>query len=295
MRIILCILVLFLASIVAGQDIPKKPDPARYINDFTGTFLTKEESSTLEKKMIGFFDSTKAQIAVVIVNDLGGYDKAQYATEIGNTWGVGQKGKDNGVVVLIKARKDPKDESEKRSIFIAPGYGLEGVIPDITCRHIEDDEMVDLIKENKNFKAIDQGTSVIMSLIKKEFPADKYNEKKDFDKKLKWVLILIGVVIFISALLGFIHWSVSGIIGGIATPLIWVGLLSGGLTTILLCILVGAVASLILHFIFRAGTGGSGGDGIGGDAVGEILGGIGKVAVVFLGGAFGGGGGGVDF
>ena len=73
--------------------------------------------------------TTSTQVYVVIVNDLAGYDISDFAVRIGEKWGVGQKGSDNGIVIAIK----PKIGNERGQAYIAIGYGLEDVIPDATA------------------------------------------------------------------------------------------------------------------------------------------------------------------
>ncbi|MEI4426640.1 TPM domain-containing protein, partial [Streptococcus agalactiae] len=79
----------------------------------------------LELKLSDFANKTSNQIAVVVVPELYGMDKAQLAYQIGQDWGVGQKKFNNGLIILIK----PKTEDSRGEVFIAPGYGLEGVLP----------------------------------------------------------------------------------------------------------------------------------------------------------------------
>jgi uncharacterized protein len=73
------------------------------VNDFAG-MLKSEEVNMLEQKLVAFDDSTSTQIAIVIVPSLGGYDKADYSQRLGEKWGVGQKGKNNGVLILVKPK-----------------------------------------------------------------------------------------------------------------------------------------------------------------------------------------------
>ena len=70
---------------------------------FTGIF-TPQQQAQLEQFLVMVDDSTSNQIAVVTVNDLGGYDKAQFTTELGQKWKVGNEKFDNGIV-LIKPKK----------------------------------------------------------------------------------------------------------------------------------------------------------------------------------------------
>ncbi len=111
--------------------IPDRPEPPRLVNDFAGIF-TAQQLASLERDLVAFDDSTSNQITVVTVTDLEGYDVAEYATRIGLDWGVGSEKFDNGIVILIR----PKTSSADGKVFIAVGYGLEGVIPDAYAKRI---------------------------------------------------------------------------------------------------------------------------------------------------------------
>ncbi|HOM41897.1 MAG TPA: TPM domain-containing protein, partial [Bacteroidales bacterium] len=111
---------LFFSAIYA-QDVPDRPYPPRLVNDFAG-LLTGDEANALERKLVAFNDTTSTQIAIVIVKDLAGYAISDYAQRLGEKWGVGQKGFDNGIVIVVK----PKTLTSRGEVFIATGYGLEG-------------------------------------------------------------------------------------------------------------------------------------------------------------------------
>ncbi|MGN6477014.1 MAG: TPM domain-containing protein, partial [Flavipsychrobacter sp.] len=119
------------------KDFPPKPEPIRYVNDFAG-MLSSSEDAQLEAKLQQFDQQTSTQITVVTVKSIGSYDIAQYSTELGQRWGVGRKGKDNGVVVLASL--------DDHQIDISTGYGLEGALTDIQCAHIIRNEMVPSFK-----------------------------------------------------------------------------------------------------------------------------------------------------
>ena len=90
-------------SSLQAQDIPDKPVPPRLVNDFAG-MLSRQEVNALEQKLVAFNDSTSTQIAIVTVNSLNGYDKVDFADRLGEKWGIGHKGKDNGILILVKPR-----------------------------------------------------------------------------------------------------------------------------------------------------------------------------------------------
>ncbi len=166
------ILAIFLQSTVFPQDIPDRPYPPRLVNDFAG-FLKRNEAGALEQKLVAFNDSTSTQIAIVIVKDLAGYAPADYAQRLGEKWGVGQKGLNNGIVILIK----PKTDDSRGEVFIAPGYGLEGVIPDLVCADIIDNEILPAFNRGEYYLGLDRATDVLMSLASGEFSANQYMKK----------------------------------------------------------------------------------------------------------------------
>jgi uncharacterized protein len=175
-----------------GQEIPARPDPPRLVNDFAGV-LSSDEVQNLERKLVMFNDSTSTQIVVVVVKSLNGYDKNEFARLIGENWGVGQKGKNNGAVMLIK----PKYPNEKGEACIQTGYGLEGAIPDALAKRIYENEMLPNFKNGNYYAGIESATSTMISLAKGEYTADQYTKrekKKSSPYGLLIPLIIIGVV-----------------------------------------------------------------------------------------------------
>jgi uncharacterized protein len=176
-----------------AQDIPDPMQPARLVNDFAG-ILSSEQIRNLENKLVAFNDSASTQIAVVIVKSLNGYDKNDFAQRLGQKWGVGQKGKQNGIVLLIK----PRYPREKGEVSIQSGYGLEGVLPDITCKRIVENEMIPKLKDDDYYGAIDQATSTIISITRGEYTADQYNKRKKASPYGFLVpFIIIAIVFFL--------------------------------------------------------------------------------------------------
>jgi len=172
----LLFILLFLSAVsvsnLLSQDLPERPSPPRLVNDFTG-LLNQEEVSTLERKLVAFNDSTSTQIAIVIVPSLGGYDKSDYAQRLAEKWGIGQKGLNNGVLVLVK----PKTADSNGEVFVAQGYGLEGAIPDITCGEIVDYDILPAFKSGYYFTGLDDATNSIMALARGEYSSADYGKK----------------------------------------------------------------------------------------------------------------------
>ncbi len=234
-----------------GQDIPDKPNPPRLVNDFTET-LTQQEVSSLEKMLVAFNDTTSNQILIVLVNSFKGHDKAEFADQIGEEWGVGQGKFDNGIVILIR----PKSTNQRGEAWIATGYGLEGAIPDAIVKRIIDFEMIPHFKQNDYYSGLLSGSKVLMSLAAGEFTSDEYASRTKSSPYGFFIIILI--LIIISMILRKVSRRTQTVGGNV--PL-WTALLLGS----------------------SMGRGGSSGSGWGGSSSGGGFGGFG-------GGSFGGGG-----
>ncbi len=201
-RLISLQLLLFFALLLVGfgvraaDEFPARPEPPRLVNDFTGV-LSSSQVAALENKLDAFNQRTSTQIAIVIVKDIFGYDKGDYAFKLAEKWGIGQKGKNNGILILVKPKTD---NGETGKVFIAVGYGLEGAVPDITARKtIISAEILPSFKANDYFTGLDRATSVLMSLTAGEFTADQYDKQVSKHSGLPGFAILL--LIFVAFML----------------------------------------------------------------------------------------------
>lgn len=194
-------LLLLGATAVSAQKqelFPAKPEPAIYVHDYSG-WLSAQQKAALEQKLRAYWDSTSTQIVVMIRPDIGDYDKASYAFELGNRWGIGRKDKDNGVVMLIKS------EPPERGIFIATGYGAEGALPDITAGRIIRNTMAPFFRQNQYYEGINAGLDEIIAALSGEF------KQQDGEKVSDWktILIILFILLVFLIILGSIIYSVS--------------------------------------------------------------------------------------
>ena len=134
-------LALMLALAVgASAAVPKKPSEFAYAYDYDGSVLSGSTLDTIAQYGAALEDATGIQAVAVVVDFLDGQDPADYATDLINTWGIGQKGENNGVVVLL-ARGD-------RKIQIGTGKGLDRVLSGSKCGDLIDDN-IDYFADNK--------------------------------------------------------------------------------------------------------------------------------------------------
>jgi len=193
-------LFLFLFSFsVFAQDVPERPNPPRLVNDLANV-LSDQEKQQLESELVQFNDQTSTQICIVTLPTLNGMEISDLSFKIGEKWGVGQKGKNNGIVIVFK----PKTGNEKGAVFVAVGYGLEGVIPDaIANRNVVDNEMIPRFKQNDIYGGLAAGTKVLMSLAAGEYTAADYQKKsggKISEKGRGGFFIVIMIIIVLVSL-----------------------------------------------------------------------------------------------
>lgn len=185
---------LFLVLLTFGTtlkaQLPSPPNPPQLVNDYTGT-LSSSQINALERKLVAYNDSTSTQILVLLVDDLQGYDIHEYSTKIGHSWGVGQKGKNNGVVITVK----PKKSGERGQADICPGYGMEEYVTDATSKRIIEKEMIPAFKEGDYYTGIDNAVNVIMDLCSGKFSQDEYGHE-GFPLWFTIIIIIAIIVIF---------------------------------------------------------------------------------------------------
>ncbi len=253
------ILMVFWVGLANAQEIPERPNPPRLLNDYAGLLSTQQEQK-IESHLVQFARETSTQIAILLVNDFGGTSREDFAFKVGEKWGIGQKGKNNGIVVVIK----PRIGNSKGQAFIATGYGLEGAVPDAVANRIIDHEMIPSFKQNDYYSGVVLATNRLMELTRGEYTADEYLDKTSGGGGLGFV----GIIIFF-VVISFIMKSAGGhrrnSLGGSSLPFWLLMSMMGGRSN---SSHGGSFGN------FSSGSGGFGGGGFGG----------------FGGGGFGGGG-----
>ena len=151
---------------------PKPKNEDTLVFQFT-KFLDKQEALVLNNKLTRFARESSNRIAIVAVDTLCGYPASDFAFDLGQAWGFGKKGIDNGVLILVKPNGSPGD----RHVFIAVGYGLEGAIPDLIAKRIVDEEILPRFRNGDFYGGMDKATDVLMALAKGEINAKSYGKE----------------------------------------------------------------------------------------------------------------------
>lgn len=162
-RVLSFLLFAILSATALAQQLPEPMSPPRLVNDFANV-LGADENARLEQKLRAYHDSTSTQIAVVVVQELGGYEVVDYAVRLGEKWGVGQQGSNNGIVVLVAI--------DDRQAAIVTGYGLEGAITDAATRRIRENQMNPNFRDGNFYKGLDEATTTLIKLASGEFSAE---------------------------------------------------------------------------------------------------------------------------
>ncbi|MDO7851169.1 TPM domain-containing protein [Hymenobacter convexus] len=141
------------AAQTGTSDVPPRPNPFHFVND-EANLMAPADAKKLDNGLRRYADNNGTQIVVVTVPSLGGRDVAAYGKAIGTAWGVGQKDKNNGVVVLVSA--------QDRKLSIQPGSGLQGVItPAVTQQVIG--QMGPSFKQGNYFAGLRTGLNTLMA------------------------------------------------------------------------------------------------------------------------------------
>lgn len=209
-------------AFVVHAQLPEKSNPPKLVNDFA-QMLTQAEVNHLERKLVNYNDTTSTQIAIVTVLDLQGQDVAQYAAELAHDWKIGQKGFDNGVLILVK----PKTNDSRGQVSIQVGYGLEEFIPDATAILIVNNEILPFFKEGRIHDGLDAATNSLMALLSGEFTAAQYHKKGADAGDLIGILVFI-IIIAVFMFAGRAKGSQHGLSSRASGFPWWIFLLSGG-------------------------------------------------------------------
>lgn len=174
-------------TLAFAKQIPPKPNPPRLVNDFAG-MLSPSEAQALENKLVAYDDSTSTQIAIVTERSLDGDDDFDYALRIYNTWNIGQKDKNNGVLIYIAL--------EDRKIRFITGYGAEGFLPDAIAKRIIENIIKPAFRDQQYYQGFDRATDAIISYAAGEYAADGSGEKGNMADLVIGLLILAVIVGF---------------------------------------------------------------------------------------------------
>jgi uncharacterized protein len=161
MRAVACILLLALCGGVALAADPLPPKPADYVED-TADILRPATRTTLARQLAQFERDTSNQVLVATFPKVpADYAMEDFTQRTAAAWGVGQKERDNGVVLFIF----PQD----RKMRIEVGYGLEGAIPDDMAKSIIDGILRPAFRSGDFDGGVSRGVDAILQAARGEY------------------------------------------------------------------------------------------------------------------------------
>lgn len=191
---ILLLLSLFISTLLLAQhSYFKELNIQQLVRDDAGV-LSSQQEKQLTQKLNQFSNQSSTQILVYTTNDLQGYDIADFAQRLGEATQVGQKGKDNGVVIVFK----PKTNDSPGRVTLQTGYGIEALIPDATANQIIDNEMIPAFKQGNIYEGINNAIDVAISITKGEFTADTYQQKQQQEQGSSGGAIIVLIIFFVT-------------------------------------------------------------------------------------------------
>lgn len=265
------------------------PDYRGYVNDYAG-MLTAGTAQQLESALAEFDRSDSTQVAILTIPALEGEPLEDFSIKVVEKWGVGGKGKDNGVLLLV-ARDD-------RRIRIEVGRGLEGVLTDLVSGRIIDQVITPAFRAGQVDQGFLAGAAAIIQATRGEFKAEARDARRGQEPSplFKFAVLALIATVFV----GRISRKMGAAAGSAIFPLAFLFGLAPGWSLLLLLLLVpagGLLGWLLWPFLDalakgdgRHHGGGFGGGGFGGYGGGSFGGGGGGGFGGFGGGGFGGGG-----
>lgn len=277
-KIIVVILgVLFNANLVSALDIPPLKER---VNDLAG-LLHPSTARQLESALARLEQTDSTQVVVLTIPSLEGDSLEDFSIRVVEQWKLGRKGLDNGVLLLV-AKND-------RKIRIEVGYGLEGILTDLTAGRIIRNIMVPQFKMGRFDQGIIEGVSAIASVVRGEFTAPTQDRRQKGRKNTSPGFMGLIALIFFINMLGRVNRFIGTAAGGVIAPIAGALFFGTGLMGTLLLIPAGIAAGLLVGIMggplsFGHMSSYRSGRGYGGGGFGGLGGGFG--------GGFGGGGGG---
>jgi uncharacterized protein len=151
------------AVCVFGQDGKVESDrfreslaPQGHVSDWAEVF-TPEQKAELEARIAALKEANGSELAVVALKSLQGGQIDDFAVKLFEQWGIGEKGKDNGVLLLAAI--------EDRQMRIEVGYGFEGDLTDAATGRIQDEYIVPRFKEGDYAGGLAAGAGVLLDVM----------------------------------------------------------------------------------------------------------------------------------
>lgn len=181
----IAILFLLLSNFLLAQ-IPSKP--SNYLTDDASVLNSAQEAS-INKKLNTFENTSGIQTFVYIAKSLNGSNMEMYCQDLFTNWQIGEKGKDNGILIAIFIND--------HKFRIHTGYGIEGKLPDLLTKKIQDENMRPYFKESKYYEGLLEGIDKIIYYSSHTYIPEARVETEHTKKKTNWSPYLLALSPFL--------------------------------------------------------------------------------------------------
>lgn len=183
-RWLLPCLLLWTSVLQAAPDFPALS--GRVVDE--ANLMSRKQAHQLTQQLAAFEKRSGIQLVVVSIDSLDGETIEEYGYQLGRHWGIGQKGKNNGVLLLIA--------QDERKVRIEVGYGLEGALPDAIAANIIQTRILPAFKRGDMVAGVVAGSQSIMQALAGEYrPVD--TAKKEDKLGGPWLFILMVIVMIV--------------------------------------------------------------------------------------------------
>ena len=187
MRFICIFLVLFATLATAAEVIP--PRPEAYFNDYARV-VSSATATELNRQLEQFERDTSSQILVAVYPKMQSDSSIEdYTVRVAQSWGVGQKNKNNGAVLFVFV--------QDRKLYIQVGYGLEGVLPDALAKRIIENEIKPHLRNGNFDSGLRAGVTAILQAAKGEYKGTGHTVADRSSQPFWPTPLIVGFVIFI--------------------------------------------------------------------------------------------------
>ena len=197
-RYFILVLLMLCIARAASAGIPPRPNTTSdtlLVYDYAH-IIDEPNFTVINDSLKSLFGFNGSQVVVLTVESLDGMSVEDYCQEVFESWGIGDKETNSGVLILVKP-KTGNSSQEKGQVRIHTGYGVEGVLPDLLCKKIQTDSMIPEFKENNYGLAILKAVRAITPSIRGEYPAEIKEYLDSRQSKSFWMALLYVIMYLI--------------------------------------------------------------------------------------------------
>jgi uncharacterized protein len=242
--LLVLVLLIFTLCPAAALDVPKLQGR---VNDLAG-LISRGTEAELESRMAELESSDSTQLVILTITSLEGEVLEEYSIRVAEEWGIGQKGYDNGALLLVS--------KNDRSVRLEVGYGLEGSLTDLLAGRIIDNEILPNFSAGRFDAGFLKGVEAVTAAVKGEYKAEAKASSRVGSVRSGRSLMPFFIIFIVVAMIGSKKRIFGGLAGAVLVPVIGVFVLSLGLQMLFFLIPLGFIGGLVLPgFYFLPGIG----------------------------------------